>query len=103
MAVESLYFVGGVILAFLIGKFYPLSYKKIILIVSPILTLIVILATEYTKKSDASILNLLLFILIPLYLLIGFVGGVFALIPAFIGAKFSKSDFEHDPQFQVNS
>ena len=99
MAVESLYLIGGIIIAFLIGKFYPQSYKKIILIISPILTLTVILVTEYAKKSDNSLFNLLLFILIPLYLLIGFVFGVGALIPGSIGAKFGKSNIEYEQEY----
>ncbi len=99
MAVESLYFIGGIIIAFFIGKLNPQSYKKIILIVSPFLTLAVILVDEYTTKSDSSLFTALLFILIPLYLLIGLVVGVAALIPGFIGAKFGKKDFEFETQY----
>lgn len=99
MAVESLYLIGGIVIAFFIGKFYPQSYKKIILLVSPFLTLAVILITEYTTKSDNSVLNLLLFILIPLYLLIGLFIGVAALIPGLIGARFGKKNFAYEQQY----
>ncbi len=98
MAVESLYFVGGIILAFLIGKFYPQSFKKIILIASPFITLAVILVTEYTKDGDNSLFSFLLFVLIPLYLLIGLLVGVAALIPGFLGARFGKKDLEYEQQ-----
>ena len=67
---------------------------------SPFLTLAVILITEYTTKADNSVLTLLLFILIPLYLLIGLVIGVAALIPGLIGARFAKKDLVYEQQYE---
>ena len=99
MAAETVYILGGFVLAFLIGKFYPQSYKKIILIASPFITLAVILVTEYTKDGDNSLFSFLLFVLIPLYLLIGLVVGAAALIPGFLGARFGKKEFEYEQQY----
>ncbi|MCY3410293.1 MAG: hypothetical protein INQ03_01540 [Candidatus Heimdallarchaeota archaeon] len=91
MANIGLIVITVAILAFLIGKFKPRSYHKIILLLSPFVGTSVIIIDGYATTNNPNLFSGLLIFLVPFYMFISLFFGLLALIPAYIGTKFGNT------------